>query len=67
MNCREKILSEDYMSILLDYLPEEADQAMEIASARHKRTAPPNQRGEIADLRCVVIVVEDLQPLGPEV
>ena len=49
----------------------DADQrlglAMEIASARHKRTAPPNQRGEIADLRCVVIVVEDLQPLGPEV
>ena len=26
MNCREKILSEDYMSILLDYVPEEADQ-----------------------------------------
>ena len=24
MNCREKILSEDYMSILLDYVPEEA-------------------------------------------
>ena len=27
MNCREKILSEDYMSILLDYVPEEADRA----------------------------------------
>ena len=40
---------------------------MEIASARHKRTAPLNQRGEIADLRCIVVVVEDLQPLGPEV
>lgn len=26
MNCREKILSEDYMSILLDYVPEEANQ-----------------------------------------
>ena len=26
MNCREKILSEDYMSILLDYVLEEADQ-----------------------------------------
>ncbi len=32
-----------------------------------KRTAPLNQRGEIADLRCIVVVVEDLQPLGPEV
>jgi len=36
-------------------------------NARHKRTAPLNQRGEIADLRCIVVVVEDLQPLGPEV
>jgi len=26
MNCREKILSEDYMSILLDYVPEEANE-----------------------------------------
>ena len=26
MNCREKILSEDYMSILLDYVLEEANQ-----------------------------------------
>ena len=29
MNCREKILSEDYMSILLDYVPEEADRESE--------------------------------------
>ena len=49
----------------------DADQrlglAVEITSARHKRTAPLNQRGEIADLRCIVVVVEDLQPLSPEV
>ena len=32
MNCREKILSEDYMSILLDYVPEEANQEDEAIS-----------------------------------
>ena len=38
MNCREKILSEDYMSILLDYVPEEANQT---------RSAPAHWKGRL--------------------
>jgi len=35
MNCREKILSEDYMSILLDYVPEEAKLKQRTLAHKH--------------------------------